>query len=73
MQSIARRYIMPKIKTFTNELKIFHVKNELEELDNQVNAFIKENNIKRVVSVSDTTTISDVGTAGIIRVLAYEE
>ena len=64
---------MINVKTFTNELKIFHVRNELKELDIQVNKFIQEKGIKKVVSVSDTCTVSDGNTVGIIRVLTYEE
>lgn len=64
---------MPQIVTFTNELKIFNTKNELEELDNKVNDFIKENNVEKIYSVSDTTTTDDNGaTIGIIRVLAFD-
>lgn len=65
---------MVKVKTFTNELKIFRAINELNELDKKANDFIKENNIKKVISVSDTSTTDDTGaTIGIIRVVAYEE
>lgn len=65
---------MVKVKTFTNELKIFRTINELNELDKRANDFIKENNIKKVISVSDTCTTDDTGaTIGIIRVVAYEE
>lgn len=65
---------MVKVKTFTNELKIFRAINELNELDKKVNDFIKENNIKKVISVSDASTSDDTGaTIGIIRVVAYEE
>lgn len=65
---------MIKIKTFANELKIFHTMNELNELDEKVDAFIKENKIKKIVSVSDCSTTDNTGaTIGIIRVLAYEE
>lgn len=65
---------MIKVKTFTNELKIFHTINELNELDKKANDFIKENNIKKVISVSDTcTTDNSAATIGIIRVLAYED
>lgn len=65
---------MIKIKTFTNALKIFRTINELNELDKKANDFIKENNIKKVISVSDTCTTDDTAaTIGIIRVLAYEE
>jgi hypothetical protein len=38
-----------------------------------VNKFISENNVKRVVSVSDVSTTDDTGrTVGLIRVLSYE-
>jgi len=65
---------MIKVKTFTNELKIFHTINELNELDKKANDFIKGNNIKKLISVSDTCTTDDTGaTIGIIRAVAYEE
>ncbi len=64
---------MVKVKTFATELKIFHTMKELDDLDRQVNEFIKENNINKVISVSDTCTTDDKGaTIGIIRVIAYE-
>ena len=63
---------MIKIKTFTSTLKIFHVHNELVELDKEVNDFLQQNNITKVVSVSDSTTNTGGDTMGIIRVLAYE-
>lgn len=64
---------MVKVKTFTSPLKVFHVKDELENLDRLVNRFIEENNVQRVVSVNDTATTDDTGASiGIIRVLAYE-
>ena len=64
---------MAKVKTFATELKIFHTIKELYDLDQQVNDFIKENNINKIISVSDTCTTDDKGaTIGIIRVLAYE-
>ena len=60
-------------KTFGSQLKIFHVKEELEELDKTVNEFIEKNKIKNVISVSDSTTTNvDGGTIGVIRVVAYE-
>ena len=63
---------MAKVKTFTSPLKVFHVREELEQLDQQVNQFIEQNNITTVVSVSDTTTTDDNGASiGIIRVLTY--
>ncbi len=64
---------MVKVKTFGSQLKVFHVKEELDALDKQVNDFIKENKVEKVISVSDTTTASgDGGTIGVIRVLAYK-
>lgn len=62
-----------KVKTFATEVKIFHAMKELEALDEKVNAFILQHKVKRVVSVSDTTTTDDTGaTIGLVRVLAYE-
>ncbi len=62
-----------KVKTFTNELKIFQAMKELTTLDEQVNRFIAKNGVKKVISVSDTTTTDNTGaTIGLIRVLAYE-
>lgn len=65
---------MVKVKTFMNELKIFHTTGELKQLDEQVNKFIAENGIKKVISVSDACTTDNSGaTIGVIRVLTYEE
>jgi len=62
-----------KVKTFTTELKIFQTIKELEILDENVNRFIAENKVKKVVSVNDTTTTDNTGaTIGLIRVLSYE-
>jgi len=62
-----------RVKTFTTELKIFQTTKELEALDDKVNRFIAENKVKKVVSVSDTTTTDNSGaTIGLIRVLTYE-
>jgi hypothetical protein len=62
-----------KVKTFTNELKVFHAMKELAALDEQVNRFIADNKVKKVISVSDTTTTDNTGaTIGLIRVLVYE-
>ncbi len=63
-----------KVKTFTSELKIFATMRELTALDDQVNQFIKEKKVKKVISVSDTTTTDNTGASiGLIRVLVYEE
>ena len=62
-----------KVKTFASPLKIFQARKELEELDNMVNKFIQENNVQRIVSVSDACTTDDTGASiGLIRVVAYE-
>ncbi len=64
---------MVKVKTFSTQLRIFHVKEELDELDKAVNDFIKKSKIKKVVSVRDSSTANiDGGTMGLIRVVAYE-
>ena len=64
---------MVKVKTFANELKYFHTMGELKELDEQVNKFISDSGIKKVISVSDVCTSDSTGTTiGIIRVMAYE-
>ena len=63
---------MAKVKTFACPIKVFHTKKELEDLDLRVNRFIEDNQISKVISVSDTTTTDDTGsTIGLIRVLAY--
>jgi len=61
-----------KIKTFTQSLKIFHTKKEIETLDAQVNEFLATGS-RRLISVSDTTTAGEGDTIGIIRVVAYED
>jgi hypothetical protein len=62
-----------KVKTFTTEVKIFQTIRELEILDEKVNRFIAENKVKKLISVSDTTTTDNTGaTIGLIRVLSYE-
>jgi len=64
---------MVKVKTFSSPLKIFHAKNELEEIDNKVNQFIVKNHCNKIISVSDTCTTDGNGaTIGLIRVIAYE-
>lgn len=63
---------MVKVKTFGSQFKIFHITQELDGLDKQVNDFIAENGVKKVISVSDATTTNvDGSTMGIIRVLTY--
>jgi hypothetical protein len=62
-----------KVKTFASPLKIFQARKELEELDSMVNTFVEENNVQRIISVSDACTTDDSGASiGLIRVVAYE-
>ena len=62
------------MKTFTSQLRIFHTRNELLDLDQAVNDFIAGRGIRKVISVSDTVTSGERGEAiGVIRVLAYED
>ncbi len=62
-----------RVKTFTNELKVFHAMKELAALDEQVNRFIAENKVEKVISASDTATTDNTGaTIGLIRLLVYE-
>ena len=64
---------MAKVKTFTSPIKIFHAREELEKLDSMVNEFVEENEVSRILSVSDACTTDDRGsTIGIIRVISFE-
>ena len=64
---------MTLVKTFTAILKVFHVATELDELDKRVTEFLNSSDVKKVISVSDSTTTNvDGGTMGIIRVVTYE-
>lgn len=63
-----------KVKTFGMEIKPLKTMQELQELDAVVNGFVADNNVKRVISVSDSSTTDDKGeTIGLVRVVAYEE
>jgi hypothetical protein len=65
---------MIKVKTFASPLKVFHVTEQLENLDTMINQFIAENNIGKIISVSDTCTTDDTGASiGIIRVVSYQD
>ena len=64
---------MIKIKTFGEPLQPFKAHRELDELDERINQFIVDNNIKQVISVSDSTTVEGGNTCGLIRTLVYEE
>jgi len=63
---------MVKVKTFTIPLKVYHAHEELEQLDGQVNSFLADGNVKKVISVSDAVTTDDKGAAiGLVRVVTY--
>jgi len=64
---------MVKVKTFGEPLEAFKTQRELNELDARVNAFIRENNIQKVISVCDSTTSEEGSTIGLIRTLVYEK
>lgn len=65
---------MIKVKTFTSQLKIFHARHELDELDKEINDFIASRGIRKVISISDASTTGEKGeTIGLVRVLTYEE
>jgi hypothetical protein len=64
---------MVKVKTFGEPLEPFKAQRELKELDERVNAFIREQKISRVISVSDSTTHESGSTIGLVRVLVYED
>ena len=64
---------MVKVKTFGEPLEPFKTQRELDDLDRRVNEFLSQNNVARVISVSDAPTTEDGSTIGLIRVLVYEE
>ena len=64
--------LMIKVKTFTTPIKIFATVREIQELDDQVTAFLNDERADKVYSVSDTTTAGENGeTIGLIRTVAY--
>ena len=63
---------MIKVKTFTTPIKIFATVRELQDLDEQVTAYLNDEGADAVFSVSDTATAGDNGeTIGLIRTVAY--
>lgn len=64
---------MIKVKTFGEPLEPFKAHRELKELDERVNDFIRDNGIRTVIAVSDTATVEDGSTIGLVRVLVYDE
>ena len=63
---------MIKVKTFGEPLKPFKAQMEMNELDAQVNDFIAQNNIEKVISLSDSATTEEGNTIGLVRVMVYE-
>jgi len=64
---------MVKVKTLGSQFKIFHIAQELAELDKKTNDFPAAEKPKAVIGVSDATTTDTSGaTMGIIRVVTYE-
>ena len=63
-----------KIKSFGMEIRPLKTMLELKQLDDVVNQFLDGSGIKKVISVSDSSTTDDKGeTIGLVRVIAYEE
>lgn len=63
---------MIKVKTFGEPLQAFKTRRELDELDQRVNDFLQTSDIKRVISVADSTTAENGSTIGLVRVVVYE-
>ena len=63
---------MAKVKIFSSQLEILHEHEELEALDKAVNDFIEQNDIGKVISVSDSATVTSGQTFELIREVAYE-
>jgi hypothetical protein len=63
---------MIKVRTFATPIKIFATMRELNDLDAQVAAFLKDEGADKVYSISDSTTVAESGgTIGLIRAVAY--
>ena len=63
---------MIKVKTFTTPIQMFATVRELQELDDKVTAFLNDEQVGTVYSVSDATTVGEKGeTIGLIRTVAY--
>ena len=63
---------MIRVKTFGEPLAVFRAQMELKELDARVNEFIRDNQIRKVINVTDTATTEDGSTIGLVRVMVYE-
>ncbi len=64
---------MAKVKSFFQNCGFKLLDDDLKVLDKAVNYFIEQNNIEKIISVSDSTTVgADGQTETLIRVVAYE-
>lgn len=65
---------MIKVKTFGCSLRIFHVTQELQALDENVNDFLQREEIEKLISVSDAPMTDSSGAiVGLTRVIAYDD
>lgn len=64
---------MIRVKTFGEPLAPFKAQVELKELDARVNDFIRDNQVKKVISISDAATTEEGSTIGLVRVMVYED
>ncbi len=63
-----------KVRSFGMEIRPMKTMKELQQLDEMVNSFLAGNNVKKLLSVSDTSATDDTGeTIGLVRVIAYED
>ncbi|MBE0505026.1 MAG: hypothetical protein IBX46_12975, partial [Desulfuromonadales bacterium] len=60
---------MIRVKTFGEPLAPFKAQVELKELDARVNDFIRDNQVKKVISISDAATTEEGSTIGLVRVM----
>ena len=64
---------MIRVKTFGEPLAPFKAQMELKELDARINDFIRDNQVKKVISLSDAATTEEGSTIGLVRVMVYED
>jgi hypothetical protein len=64
---------MIRIKTFGEPLAPFKAQMELKELDARAKDFIRDNQVKKVISISDAATPEEGSTIGLVRVMVYED
>jgi hypothetical protein len=71
-KTLTRGAAMIKVRTFATPIKIFATMRELNDLDEQVAEFLKDEGADKVFSMSDSTTVGENGgTIGLIRAVAY--